>query len=1365
MSSLLDIGSSAILAYRTALTATGENIANANTEGFTRRDVVMTEVKGGQMTASSLNSGGQGVAVQEVRRAFDEFLSQQVRKNASAYNSAETFHTITQSIEDLFLPSVGGIAKGMDQFFSSLSTLSGNPTDIALRQSVLEAGTAMATSISDVAVGLYSLRADVEAQTTTSVGMLNEKLSALAELQKSINGVSNANGGMNTVFDERDRLVGQISEIAGVSVKYDNYGRVEVRLGETMGGPLLLKEDTASVVDFVSSEDLRLEILRDGTNTESTQISGGLIQGFRAALGAIDDSILQLNAFARRIAGDVNTLHASGLNMNGEFGGDLFTMEGWEAKPSTANRGSTFVEFTITDVAKAAELPEFTVTRDAVAGEWVATDSTGAEITRGSTILSLNGLTVTLTGTPLNGDRFLIQPKSGQAVDMRMAVANPEDLAAAAANLVAPLSTNNGSASAVIVQTPVSPPALTDLADILAVSGSGADAVNLLQGGVIGYVPAGAKSLTLAALGLQSTQDFALSDAQAASANWMSIAVGGTTHVFDMTGLGATTAQDIANALNNGTATAAGVTFADLGIQATGTSGALTFALSDGEFDAPATFVSGAGNSTSVLTPSQPAGGSIQVFTRNGVQIAGTPLDAASASALMTTQNGFFDGATYIDDYLYAEGDDGYRGITQSVQTVPGGQVLRLSLGDPLTWDSAQFPPVSAANTLSLSYVAGEDKAFEFEAGMSAARAATTLNDNVDSGLRIAASTSVGLEVNGDGAVEFLIEGSNVEPIKITGIVSGGRLDNLAQVLREAVGATEITATISSDGQRIVLTHPTGEDISVSGFSHSAGGTMDVTASNENGLPSGTPVTLGTGVDSVQFKGTLTFEAASTFALGYGGTQMTSSVDAASGGLIVRSNDAAGSIQSFDFSANADFDGAASSVDGLVSQAANAKFTMTVGSTTVSYIGADPAAGLAAAMRAEAPTATLVGGPISTLPTNGMATSVMIGSDTYVLRMTATGDIDVSGPEEGRLTAAFDGSNRLRVEVADGTLDGATLMVPSGTSGAAAFGLTTTDGASVKLTGQEIDQTQMSATMDIEVAGTVYSVVVSTTGATLPVGFPGTSSFVGNRVTFTFDANVGPTRVLPSNGAIAAGFTTFDMSAEVVGDNLTFTSKTGAALDIDVSVSALASQRVSLDGLPDEDLIIVMNGSSPLRLAGSYVAGEVSPYSPNVTVEVVDVNAKRVRLIDNDTGDMIAERTLDSGNAANFGAIQFALTGTAEDGDGYVMLANNGFIGDGTNINALAALRNSDPTTGKGGFGRILAALQAQKGALVSAAQNRVTVTEATYEGAQRVYADRTAVDLDEQAAKLVEQQQSYQAAAQILSVANDLFDTLLNAI
>jgi flagellar hook-associated protein 1 FlgK len=95
----------------------------------------------------------------------------------------------------------------------------------------------------------------------------------------------------------------------------------------------------------------------------------------------------------------------------------------------------------------------------------------------------------------------------------------------------------------------------------------------------------------------------------------------------------------------------------------------------------------------------------------------------------------------------------------------------------------------------------------------------------------------------------------------------------------------------------------------------------------------------------------------------------------------------------------------------------------------------------------------------------------------------------------------------------------------------------------------------------------------------------------------------------------------------------------------------------------------------------------------------------------------------------------------------------------------MAALRNADPTTGKGGIGRILAALQAQKGAVVAAANQAVTVADATRESAEKVYADRTDVNLDAEAARLIDQQQAYQASAQILQVASELFDTLLNSL
>ncbi|WP_194097024.1 flagellar hook-associated protein FlgK [Marivivens aquimaris] len=1363
MPNLLDIGTSAVMAYRAALTTTGENIANADTDGYTRRDIQIHEVRGGKMSAVSKNSGGQGVIVDDVRRSYDAFLSERVRSTASAFSSAEAFADVTFAIEDLFMPTTGGIAKGLDGFFSSLSTLSGNPSDIALRQSSLEAGRAMATSIADVATGLLKLREDVVVQAHTAVGMLNEKLSQLTKLQLELSGATNENGGLNPMFDERDRLLNDISEITGTNTQIDQFGRAVVRLGDTLGGPMLADNEEASTVAVEADTDLRLNITRDGETKQSTQISGGLIQGYRNAIGALDEAMIQLDAFARRVTRDINALHASGIDQQGNVGGEMFNMIGFTADASAGNRGTAYIEFTITSRDQAAELPQFELVRDNAAGTWTAQDADGNVLASGANILVMDGLTLTISGTPANGDRYTITPVSGRAVDMAMVLTEPQQFAAAASSLVVADASNLGSGSAVMARVPVATPAVDDLAATLTATSNGADAVSLLSAGVVGYVPAGAKSLNLSALGQQSTMDFVLNDADAGGVSSLSFTSGGTTQTFTLAGQA--TVADLAAALNNGTlTTASGETLADFGVHAAGTDGVLTLALGDGDFGAAATLSGGMGNVSGLLQLSEPSGGTVQVFTRNGVQIAGTALDAATAANMLTEANGFLAGASYIDDYLYPEGATGYRGATVSQQTLPGAHVVEVPLAAPQTWASPAVGSASSPETLTLSYVEGEDLAIDLSAGMSAARAAVMLNDSVE-GMNASARTTLDLQITGDGTVAFRLEGDNTAALNISALVVNGDLNTLAYEINDRLGSTGISAQLSPNGDRIVLVHEGGENIKIEQFAHSGGGTMTIQEADSQGLPAGNAVTLGAGNDAVNFTGHVTIEAPSAFGVGYGATMYASNVDPLVGGLVTQSYGQAGSIQTFTFAGDDALDGGASSLDGLAAMAPNAKYSVDVRGLSVSYTGASGAAGLAAEMRATAPQSSLTGAAVASLPVTGAGTTVMLGEEAYVLRMGASGAITITGPEEGRLSASFDASNQLQITVNDGTLNGEALRVPAGASGAAAFGLLAGLGATTTIQGGAMDAGGLPSTLDIDVDGTIYTVGVSTAGATLPAGFPGTASMNAGQLSFEFEASVGPVSIPQTAGGTAAGFATLGMRAKVDGDSLTFTATDGAAIDADMSVSALSSQRISLSDLPDEDLIVFITGAPPLRLAGGYEAGEVSEFPSSVRVEVVDGVAGTVRLVDDETGHTIAQKSLDANNSAILNDIQFAMTGQPENGDSFSLVANSGFVGDSRNINAMSDLRSADPTTGKGGFGRILAALQAQKGAVVAAAKARVSVTDVARESAERVYDDRTSVNLDVEAARLVENQQAYQASAQILAVANDLFDTLLSTI
>ena len=116
-------------------------------------------------------------------------------------------------------------------------------------------------------------------------------------------------------------------------------------------------------------------------------------------------------------------------------------------------------------------------------------------------------------------------------------------------------------------------------------------------------------------------------------------------------------------------------------------------------------------------------------------------------------------------------------------------------------------------------------------------------------------------------------------------------------------------------------------------------------------------------------------------------------------------------------------------------------------------------------------------------------------------------------------------------------------------------------------------------------------------------------------------------------------------------------------------------------------------------------------------------------------------------------------------GDSFTVTSNTVAPGDGRTIEALSDLRQRNTQTGEGGYGTGFASLQQRVGAQVSAAENRSDIALAERESAERAVSDLSGVNLDEEAANLMQHQQAYQANAQVMSVARELFDTLLQAI
>jgi flagellar hook-associated protein 1 FlgK len=774
------------------------------------------------------------------------------------------------------------------------------------------------------------------------------------------------------------------------------------------------------------------------------------------------------------------------------------------------------------------------------------------------------------------------------------------------------------------------------------------------------------------------------------------------------------------------------------------------------------------------LTPPEAAGGAIQIFTREGRQIAGTRMAAAEVAALMTEANGFLPGATYRPDWLNGAGGSAYRGLTLDAALGAGMPALRLMPAPPALWSGAVEAPATPARSLTLEGAGALPVTLTLPEGGTARRLASLAAAAVP-GMAARAETAVQITAPADGRLSFRLEGDNATPLAVSADVAGGRMDALLMAVNGLTGATGIAAELSPDGSRLILRHGQGADIRLTRLTHSAGAPVTLAQVDATGAPLSPDLTLGAGQDGVRFGGAVQLSQATGFSATLSGQRSDAVPDALTGGLVTRDTAAAGAVQGFDFRLDPALDAGGTAAAGPAAMAGGTVYSLTLGgrvaqvdaARTAARDGADIAAAMAASLRAGMPQAALTGGPLASLPPEGATTVVRVDGQDYRLRMEA-GSLRVTGPEEGRLQAVFGPDNRLRLAVAGGVTDAATVMLPAGQAGAAAFGLGPAQGARATLLGQV--PAALPATLSLSLGGVRHDLGVTAGPAiALPAGFPGTASVVDGAILLDVPATLGPLRVIAGEGSAAAGFATLGAALTVTGSRLTASATDGRRLETSVATSALAAQRLVLSDLPPEDLIVVMTdrlaGAGTLRIAGSVTAGPPPARPAEVELRVTDAAAGKVELMDRATGHSIGTRTLDATGGAVVGGLAVSMTGRAATGDRFTLTAQGDGTADGRAIDALLALRFRDAATGQGGFAQVLAGFQSDIGTRTAAAARRVSATEAILDTTRRADAAQGAVDLDTEAARLLELQQAYQASAQVMTVAKDLFDTLIRSL
>lgn len=444
MAGLINIGLTGLLGHQSALSTTGNNVANANTPGYSRQQAIF-ETLPTQFSGSGYV--GTGVSLANVQRLNNEFVNQQLRSDTTLNGGATVMAAELGRLDNLFGSESTGLNGAMTDFFKAVQDTAESPDSIPQRQLLISRGEALAQRFHSVAARLDEQAASIEQQISNQVTTINSLAKSIAELNLAISSSPGQARGIqpNELLDQRDEKLRQLSDIVQVQVAPQGDGQVDVYFGN---GQSLVSRDLANAISLEPHPENASQkevLLHTGSSTRT--ITGSLAGGRLGALlefraSALEPAQNALGQIALGVSSAINEQHAKGLDLEGKQGGLFFKdINSLAAMASrvTANTnndpatGQVSVE--IRDASKVGAdefvlefgtVGAYTITR--VSDGVVVADDTGGPL---ADAMDAYGFRVNVSAPFSEGDRFRLNPSANAARDIAMAIARPREVALA----------------------------------------------------------------------------------------------------------------------------------------------------------------------------------------------------------------------------------------------------------------------------------------------------------------------------------------------------------------------------------------------------------------------------------------------------------------------------------------------------------------------------------------------------------------------------------------------------------------------------------------------------------------------------------------------------------------------------------------------------------------------------------------------------------------------------------------------------------------------------------------------------------------------------------------------------------------------
>ncbi|MEM7279379.1 MAG: flagellar hook-associated protein FlgK, partial [Pseudomonadota bacterium] len=442
MAGFLTTGLSALIGSRSALDTVGHNIANVNTPGYSRQRVNFVP-----HPAQSTPVGfiGSGVTASSVERFFNQLIYENINDSTSLQSNLATLTNYSERVNNLLADPSIGLAPSLQGFFDSLQDAANDPSSIELRQVFLGQAEGLAERLALLENEIQSIGNEVRLGVESSVDEINSLSSEIADLNAKI--VVSQQGGRvapNDLLDRRDLRIAELSELIGIETVEDTDGAINVIAlpgNSLVTGPqansLSLRADPLNPSQYI----VQITALNSGTPVD-VPVSGGRLSALLDTQTDLLDGISRdLGQTALAIAVAINEQTAQGIDLNGNAGVDLFSIDISPDISSVSNAGSASFTTSIDDLA-ALTGDEYRISFDGAnfAIRRSSDDSLVTPTGTGSVgdPLVFDGLSVVLSGTANAGDQFEIRPTRGVAGNMRVSLTDPAGLA-----LASPVSTSS----------------------------------------------------------------------------------------------------------------------------------------------------------------------------------------------------------------------------------------------------------------------------------------------------------------------------------------------------------------------------------------------------------------------------------------------------------------------------------------------------------------------------------------------------------------------------------------------------------------------------------------------------------------------------------------------------------------------------------------------------------------------------------------------------------------------------------------------------------------------------------------------------------------------------------------------------------